>query len=91
MAELAARYDDRQLEAITSFLTGLGAILDDQTEAIRTSAPTKPTSGQLSRSPRTTEQSLRLVGLRRAELDGRHSHVEPREQTLAHGWDRGGE
>jgi len=41
MAGLAGRYDDDQLEAITSFLTGLGAVLDDQTEALRTAAPAK--------------------------------------------------
>jgi DNA-binding MarR family transcriptional regulator len=44
MAGLAGRYDDDQLGAITSFLTGLGAVLDDQTEALRTAAPTKPTA-----------------------------------------------
>jgi len=44
IAELAARYDDDQLDAITSFLTGLGIILDDQTEALRIAAPPKPTA-----------------------------------------------
>jgi DNA-binding MarR family transcriptional regulator len=41
MADLAARYDDHQLEAIISFLTSLEAILDDQAEALRASAATK--------------------------------------------------
>jgi DNA-binding MarR family transcriptional regulator len=44
MAELAGRYEDQQLEAITSFLAGLGAILDDQTNALRASVKTKPTA-----------------------------------------------
>jgi DNA-binding MarR family transcriptional regulator len=38
IADLAARYDDQQLEAITSFLVGLGAILDDQTAWLRATA-----------------------------------------------------
>ena len=42
MADLAAHYDDDQLEAISSFLTRLDAILDDQTEALRAAVPTKP-------------------------------------------------
>lgn len=42
MANLAGRYDDRQLEAITSFLTGLEAVLDEQAEALRAPAPNKP-------------------------------------------------
>jgi DNA-binding MarR family transcriptional regulator len=35
IADLAGRYDDQQLEAITSFLTSLEALLDDQTAALR--------------------------------------------------------
>jgi DNA-binding MarR family transcriptional regulator len=46
MADLAGRYDDHQLEAIASFLTGLDALLDDQTEALRATVRTK--SGGLS-------------------------------------------
>jgi DNA-binding MarR family transcriptional regulator len=38
MAELAGRYDDEQLDTIISFLTGLEAVLDEQTEALRASA-----------------------------------------------------
>jgi DNA-binding MarR family transcriptional regulator len=39
VADLAGRYDDQQLDAIANFLTGLGAILDDQTRALRAPAP----------------------------------------------------
>jgi DNA-binding MarR family transcriptional regulator len=42
MADLAADYDDHQLEAITSFLARVAAILDDQTDALRAAVPTKP-------------------------------------------------
>jgi DNA-binding MarR family transcriptional regulator len=45
MADLAGRYDDQQLEAITSFLTGLEAVLDNQTEALRAQVPTKSAAG----------------------------------------------
>ena len=44
IAELAARYDDHQLDAIASFLTGLETVLDDQTEALRASPRPKPTA-----------------------------------------------
>jgi DNA-binding MarR family transcriptional regulator len=39
MAELAGRYDEGQLDTIISFLTGLEAVLDDQTRALRVPAP----------------------------------------------------
>lgn len=42
ISELADRYNDNQLDAITSFLTSLEAVLDDQTTALRASAPTRP-------------------------------------------------
>lgn len=42
MTDLAARYGDHELKAIASFLTGLGAVLDVQTEALRASMPAKP-------------------------------------------------
>ncbi len=46
IAELAGRYDDRQLEAITSFLSGLEAVLAEQTAALRSGGPpTKPAIG----------------------------------------------
>ena len=38
IAALAARYDERQLDAIAGFLTGLERILDDQTAALRAGA-----------------------------------------------------
>jgi|SRR5579875_97648 DNA-binding MarR family transcriptional regulator len=45
IAGLAARYDDEQLDAIVTFLSGLEDILDQQTEALRAPAgPSEPTS-----------------------------------------------
>ena len=38
IADLAGHYDDEQLDTITSFLTGLEAVLDNQTQALRTPA-----------------------------------------------------
>ena len=35
MAELAARYEEGQLDTVISFLTGLEAVLDEQTDALR--------------------------------------------------------
>jgi DNA-binding MarR family transcriptional regulator len=35
MADLAGHYDESQLDTITSFLVGLEAVLDDQTQALR--------------------------------------------------------
>ena len=39
MAELAGRYDDNELNAITGFLTGLEILLDLQIEHLRTPGP----------------------------------------------------
>jgi DNA-binding MarR family transcriptional regulator len=44
VAELAAGYDDQQLDAIISFLTGLEASLDHQTHTLRGVAATEATS-----------------------------------------------
>jgi DNA-binding MarR family transcriptional regulator len=41
MADLAGRYDEGQLDTIISFLSGLEAVLDDQTQALRAPTPAK--------------------------------------------------
>jgi DNA-binding MarR family transcriptional regulator len=43
VADLAACYDDRQLDTIISFLTGLEEVLDGQTRALRASQSTEST------------------------------------------------
>jgi DNA-binding MarR family transcriptional regulator len=41
ITRLAGRYDDAQLEAVASFLTGLRVVLEEETTALRATAPTK--------------------------------------------------